>query len=115
MLFTLLDFISSVSLFIIFTDLLMMFGFHFWWLYAAKTWHYHPKAIQNKYLFKKKIIKENCIYTFAPVAMNILSMSHAFHLIIILHVSISHHLSKIGHPGECEPAYNRPSPPPSAK
>lgn len=54
MLFTLLDFISSVSLFIIFTDLLMMFGFHFWWLYAAKTWHYHPKAIQNKYLFKKK-------------------------------------------------------------
>lgn len=47
--------------------------------------------------------------------MNILSMSHAFHLIIILHVNISHHLSKIGHPGEREPAYNRPSPPPSAK
>lgn len=66
-------------------------------------------------IYLRKKIKENCIYTFAPVAMNILSMSHAFHLIIILHVNISHHLSKIGHPGECEPAYNRPSPPPSAK
>lgn len=73
------------------------------------------RQFKTSIYLRKKIIKENCIYTFAVVAMNILSMSHAFHLIIILHVSISHHLSKIGHPGECEPAYNRPSPPPSAK
>lgn len=60
----------------------MTFGFHFWWLYAAKTWHYHPKAIQNKYLFKKTKHKGKLhVYICSGC---ILSMSHAFHLIIIL-------------------------------